>query len=63
MRTYKRTTSDGVTSLSNMNAAVTEVLVEGKKCRTVAKAHNVSESTLRRYSKMFRFTFTGNTHI
>ena len=50
MRAYnKRKTGDGLTSLDEMNTAVKEVLLEGKKCRTVAKAHAISEATLRRY--------------
>ena len=56
MRAYKRKTGDGLTSLDEMNTAVKEVLLlaalvvlQGKKCRTVAKAHAISEATLRRY--------------
>ncbi len=55
-RAYKRKTVDGLTSLDEMNTAVKEVLLlaalvvlQGKKCRTVAKAHAISEATLRRY--------------
>ena len=49
MRAYKRKTGDGLTSLDEMNTAVKEVLLQGQKCRTVAKAHAISEATLRRY--------------
>ena len=49
-RAYKRKSGDGITSIDEMNTAVKEVLLRGKKCRTVAKAHAISEATLRRYS-------------
>ena len=49
MRAYKRKTGDGLTSLDETNTAVKEVLQQGKKCRTVTKAHVISEATLRRY--------------
>ena len=35
MRTYKRKSNRGLTSLDNMNAAVKEVLDEGRKCHAV----------------------------
>ena len=61
MRAYKRKTVDGLTSLDEMNTAVKEVLLQGKKCRTVAKAHATSEATLRRYcAKVHR---VGNTEV
>ena len=44
-----------------MNTAVKEVLLQGKKCRTVAKAHAISEATLRRHcAKVQR---VGNTEV
>ena len=61
IRAYKRKTGDGLTSLDEMNTAVKEVLLQGKKCRTVAKAHAISEATLRRYcAKVQR---VGNTEV
>ena len=58
MRTYKRKSNRGLTSLDNMNAAVKEVLDEGRKCRAVATTRNISEATLRRYCSKVR---TGGT--
>ena len=61
MRAYRRKTGDGLTSFDEMNTAVKEVLLQGKKCRTVAKAHAISEGTLRRYcAKVQR---VGNTEV
>ena len=45
MRTYKRKTDRGLTSLDNMNAAVKEVLDEGKKYHAVVKARIISDAT------------------
>ena len=58
MRTYKRKSNRGLTSLDNMNAAVKEVLDEGRKCHAVATTRNISEATLRRYCSKVR---TGGT--
>ena len=58
MRTYKRKSNRGLTSLDNMNAAVKEVLDEGRKCHAVATTRNISEATLRRYCSTVR---TGGT--
>ena len=58
MRTYKRKSNRGITSLDNMNAAVKEVLDEGRKCHAVATTRNISEATLRRYCSKVR---TGGT--
>ena len=58
MRTYKRKSNRGFTSLDNMNAAVKEVLDEGRKCHAVATTRNISEATLRRYCSKVR---TGGT--
>ena len=54
MRTYKRKSNRGLTSLDNMNAAVKEVLDEGRKCHAVATTRNISEATLRRYCSKVR---------
>lgn len=54
MRTYKRKSNRGRTSSDSMNAAIKEVMEEGKKCRAVAKASNISEATLRRYCSKVR---------
>ena len=56
MRTYKRKSNRGV--IDNMNAAVKEVLDEGRKCHAVATTRNISEATLRRYCSKVR---TGGT--
>ena len=58
MRTYKRKSNRGLTSLDNMNAAVKEVLDEGRKCHAVATTRNISQATLRRYCSKVR---TGGT--
>ena len=58
MRTYKRKSNRGLTPLDNMNAAVREVLDEGRKCHAVATTRNISEATLRRYCSKVR---TGGT--
>ena len=58
MRTYKRKSNRGLMSLDNMNAAVKEVLDEGRKCHAVATTRNISEATLRRYCSKVR---TGGT--
>ena len=58
MRTYKRKSNRDLTSLDNMNAAVKEVLDEGRKCHAVATTRNISEATLRRYCSKVR---TGGT--
>ena len=61
MRAYKRKTGDGLTSLDEMNTAVKEVLLQGKKCRTVTKAHAISEATIRRYCA--KVQPVGNTKV
>ena len=58
MRTYKRKSNRGLTSLDNMNAAVKEVLDESRKCHAVATTRDISEATLRRYCSKVR---TGGT--
>ena len=58
MRTYKIKSNRGLTSLDNMNAAVKEVLDDGRKCHAVATTRNISEATLRRYCSKVR---TGGT--
>ena len=61
MRTYKRKSNRGLTSLDNMNAAVKEVLDEGRKCHAVATTRNISEATLRRYCSKVRTCGTVET--
>ena len=61
MRAYKRKTGDGLTSLDEMNTAVKEVLLQWKKCRTVTKAHAISEATIRRYCA--KVQPVGNTKV
>ena len=54
LSSYKRKSNRGLTSLDNMNAAVKEVLDEGRKCHAVATTRNISEATLRRHCSKVR---------